>query len=58
MDFLVAGEPKKIESVRIETPIGAIESDSGNHAVDVITIGAFIVIGYILKRIYFDRGYG
>ena len=44
---------KKIESVRVETPFGAIESDSGNHAVDVITIGAFIFVAYILKRMYF-----
>ena len=31
--------PKKIESVRIETPLGNIESDSGNHLIDVLTIG-------------------
>ena len=53
IDYLIAGEPKKIESVRIETPLGAIESDSGNHAIDVITVGAFLIIGFILKRIYF-----
>ena len=44
---------KKIESVRIETPLGSLESDSGNHTVDVLTIGAFILVGYLLKRMYF-----
>tara|TARA_R110002020_G_scaffold304221_2_gene519973 strand:+ start:324 stop:470 length:147 start_codon:yes stop_codon:yes gene_type:complete len=44
----------KIESVRVETPFGALESDSGNHAIDVITIGAFLILGYIFKRLYFN----
>ena len=46
---------KKIESVRIETPLGTLESDSGNHAIDVVTIGAYLLLAYILKRMYFDR---
>jgi len=45
---------KKLESVRVETPFGAIESDSGNHGIDVITIGAFLLIGYLLKRMYYN----
>ena len=53
IDYLTAVEPKKIESVRIETPLGSLESDSGNHTVDVLTIGAFILVGYLLKRMYF-----
>ncbi len=44
-------EPKK---VRIETPIGAIESDSGNHLVDVgtvlvLTIALYFVVKFIKK---------
>jgi|TARA_Y100001938_G_scaffold143884_1_gene217422 hypothetical protein len=48
-------ERNKVESVRLETPFGAIESDSGNHSVDVITIGALIIVLYICKKIYFGR---
>ena len=38
-------------SVRIETPIGAIESDSGNHVVDGVTVVAIISILYIIKKL-------
>ena len=44
---------KKIESVKVETPFGSIESDSGNHTVDVLTIMGCIIVLYIIKRIYF-----
>tara|TARA_Y100000593_G_scaffold43815_1_gene83678 strand:+ start:10815 stop:10982 length:168 start_codon:yes stop_codon:yes gene_type:complete len=50
IDYLTAGEPKKIESVRIETPLGTIESDSGNHAADVGTVVGVVILLYILKR--------
>ena len=33
---------KKIESVRIETPMGNLESDSGNHFIDILTIVGII----------------
>ena len=33
----------KTKQFKIETPIGSVESDSGNHIVDVISV-AFIVI--------------
>ena len=46
---------KKIESVRIETPLGAIESDSGNHYLDVVTVMAIIVLVAIFKRLYFRK---
>jgi len=45
--------PKKIESVRIETPFGAVESDSGNHFVDVLTVGGIIILVIVFKRLYF-----
>ena len=35
----------KTQKVRIETPIGAIESDSGNHLVD---IGTVLVLTFVL----------
>ena len=40
-------EPK----IRIETPIGAIESDSGNHIVDGITVVIVVLIIYIGKKL-------
>ena len=45
----------KPQKVRIETPIGAIESDSGNHLVDigtvlVLTIALYFVIRFIKRR--------
>ena len=45
----------KPQKVRIETPMGAIESDSGNHLVDVgtilvLTIALYFVVNFIKKR--------
>ena len=41
-------EPKKL---KIETPIGSIESDSGDHAIDLLSV--ILIIGLVLigKRI-------
>ena len=58
MDYLIAGEPKKIESVRIETPLGTIESDSGNHATDVATVLGILIVLYVLKKAYFGAKNG
>jgi len=55
----VSGQIKREpQSIRIETPMGAIESDSGNHAIDSITIVIIIMVLYICKKIidkYFRR---
>ena len=45
----------KTQRVRIETPIGAIESDSGNHLVDIgtvvlLTFVLYLIIKFIKKR--------
>ena len=45
----------KTQRVRIETPIGTVESDSGNHLVDVgtvvlLTFILYLVIRFIKKR--------
>ena len=45
----------KVKKVRIETPMGAIESDSGNHLVDVgtvvlLTFVLYLVIRFIKRR--------
>ena len=45
----------KTQRVRIETPIGTVESDSGNHLVDVGTVlmlivSLYFIIKFIKKR--------
>ena len=45
----------KTQKVRIETPIGVIESDSGNHLVDIgtvllLTFVLYLVVQFIKKR--------
>ena len=51
MDYIFAGEPKKLESVKIETPLGTIESDSGNHMIDILTVVGVIGVVYLGKVI-------
>ena len=41
----------KPQKVRIETPIGAIESDSGNHLVDIGTVLGFVVFLYLIRKL-------
>ena len=41
----------KPQRVKIETPIGSIESDSGNHFVDIISVLGFVVVFMLLKKI-------
>ena len=40
-------EPK----IRVETQIGVIESDSGNHIIDGITVIVLILVLYISKKL-------
>jgi len=35
----------------IETPVGTVASDSGNHVVDVFSVLGAIVFIYIIKKI-------
>ena len=51
MDLLLAEDRPKLESFKVETPIGTLESDSGSHIVDVISVVGVIGILYIGKRI-------
>ena len=58
IDMLFAGEPKKIESVKIETPLGTIESDSGNHMIDILSVIGIIGVLYLGKLLvskYFKK---
>ena len=43
-------ERSKLESFRVETPMGALESDSGNHMIDVISVVGVIILIMILKK--------
>ena len=37
-------------SIEIETPIGSIKSDSGNHFIDIISVVFVISFFFILKK--------
>ena len=41
----------KPQRVKIETPIGSIESDSGNHLLDIGTVIIIIVVFFITKKL-------
>tara|TARA_Y100001951_G_scaffold92525_1_gene87359 strand:+ start:170 stop:313 length:144 start_codon:yes stop_codon:yes gene_type:complete len=45
----------KIKKVRIETPMGTIESDSGNHLVDVGTVVLLTFVLYLVIRFIKQR---
>ena len=47
--------PKRQEKISIETPYGTIESDSGNHLVDVATILVIILSCAALKYLIFKK---
>ena len=38
--------------VKLETPIGGIESDSGNHLIDLISVLFIIVIVLLFKKLW------
>ena len=40
----------KTERFKIETPIGSVESDSGNHLVDVVSVLFVVMIFFIFKK--------
>jgi hypothetical protein len=40
----------KPQQFKIQTPVGSIESDSGNHFVDVITVLGVIVLYLMVKK--------
>ena len=47
--------PKRQEKISIDTPYGTIESDSGNHLVDVATILVIILSCAALKYLIFKK---
>ena len=44
-------QPKRL---KIETPIGSVESDSGNHAIDIFSIALIICLVFVGKRYWED----
>ena len=42
---------KSVQRLKVETPLGSIESDSGNHWIDVMTILGVILVLYIGKKL-------
>lgn len=41
-------QPKKF---KVETPVATLESDSGNHGVDVISVVGVIIVLYLGKKL-------
>ena len=42
----------KQQRIKIETPIGSVESDSGNHFVDIASVMLIIVCVLLFKKIW------
>ena len=42
---------KSVQRLKVDTPLGSIESDSGNHWIDVMTILGVILVLYIGKKL-------
>jgi hypothetical protein len=58
IDSIKVLEQKVSEKIRIETPVGAIESDSGSHMIDGLTVIIVIMGLYTGKKIvdrYFKK---
>ena len=43
--------PLMAKKIKIETPMGSIESDSGNHLVDGISVVVIILVLYVGKKL-------
>ena len=42
----------KTQRIKIETPIGSVESDSGSHVVDILSVVGIIVLCFVLKKLF------
>jgi hypothetical protein len=49
---------KSVQRLKVETPLGSIESDSGSHLIDVLTIVGVVLVVYVGKKLIdkFFRG--
>ena len=43
---------KEVKKVRVESPLGAIESDSGNHLVDIGTVLLIMALFFMMKKFF------
>jgi len=52
-DSILASMPptNSIKKLKVQTPLGSIESDSGNHTLDILTIVGVIAVLYIGKKL-------
>lgn len=50
-DSLIHEEMPMPKKIRLEIPVGAIESDSGNHIIDGITVASIILVLYLGKKL-------
>ena len=41
----------EVRKIKIETPIGSVESDSGNHLVDIASVIVVIVVFFVIRRL-------
>jgi len=59
-DSTLAAMPptKSIQKLKVQTPLGSIESDSGSHLIDVLTIVGVVLVMYVGKKLVdkFFRG--
>ena len=42
---------KSVHRLKVDTPLGSIESDSGNHWIDILTIVGVILVLYVGKKL-------
>ena len=49
---MIAGGSKVPKKFKIETPMGSLESDSGNHFVDVASVVIVILVLYLGKHLF------
>ena len=40
-----------VHKLKVQTPLGSIESDSGSHALDILTIVGVIAVLYVGKKL-------
>jgi hypothetical protein len=50
-DSTLAAMPptKSIQKLKVQIPLGSIESDSGSHLIDVLTIVSVVLVIYVGK---------
>ena len=43
---------KQVKKFRVETPIGNVESESGNHLIDVASVVIVVILFFVIKRFF------